>query len=77
MSVRGLGAMLVTLTHAEDLEPFCDFLGRDQVHAVADQYGFVSLSLLEPKSPVLDFRELENYITVWNALYPARKVKIL
>jgi hypothetical protein len=70
--------MVVRLTHPDDFDLFADYLRGVGVRAVADEYGFVSLGLMEkPRSAAHERQELAGYVQTWNLINREREVVVV
>jgi hypothetical protein len=60
----------------DDVERFCDFLRAVQVHVDAVENAIVTASLPGAPSDLHERREIDGYVTTWNALNPTSYVEI-
>ena len=62
--------------HPDDVDRFCDFLRAVQVHVEAIEDAIVTASLPGAASELHERREIDGYVTTWNALNPSSYVEI-
>jgi hypothetical protein len=60
----------------DDVQRFCDFLRAVQVRVDAIEDVIVTASLPGAASDLHERREIDGYITTWNALNPSSFVEI-
>jgi hypothetical protein len=60
----------------DDVDRFCEFLRAVQVHVEAIDDAIVTASLPGAASDLHERREIDGYVTTWNALNPASFVEI-
>jgi hypothetical protein len=64
------------ISRADDVERFCAFLHVVQVCVDAIDGAIVTASLPGAPSPMHERREIDGYVTTWNALNPRSKVEL-
>lgn len=62
--------------HPEDVQRFCEFLRAVQVRVDAIDDAVVTASLPGAASALHERREIDGYVTTWNALNPASHVEV-
>jgi len=60
----------------DDVDRFCDFLRAVQVRVDAIDEAIVTASLPGAASALHERREIDGYVTTWNALNPTSYVEI-
>ena len=61
---------------SDDVDRFCEFVHAVQVHVDAIDDAIVTASLPGAVSELHERREIDGYVTTWNALNPTSYVEI-
>lgn len=76
-SRRWEGMHLLRLLRTADVERFCAFLGEVHVRVDAVEGQVVTASIPGALTSFHEGRELQGYVTTWNALNPAAPVELI
>jgi hypothetical protein len=73
----GTCVYLLRVSHPEDLERLCVFLRRVRLHVKVNDDGTLTCTAPEARTPMHERREINGYVTTWNALNPASPVTLV
>ena len=72
----GKGVFVLRLAHPQDLDRVCVFLRSVQLDVQANEDGTVTCSAPGARTPLHERREIDGYVTTWNALNPSHPLTV-
>jgi hypothetical protein len=67
---------LLHLSHPADLDRVCDFLRSVHLLVETNEDGTITAAAPGAPTPLHERREIDGYVTTWNALNPASPVRL-
>jgi hypothetical protein len=71
------GVYLLHLTHLDDFDRVCDFLRSVQLVVRDNGNGTITVNAPGAPTPLHERREINGYVTTWNALNPAHPIRLV
>lgn len=68
---------LLHVSHPADLDRVCAFLREVHLHVEENEDGTITATAPSAPTPLHERREIDGYVTTWNALNPARPVRLV
>jgi hypothetical protein len=68
---------LLHLSRPHDLDRVCAFLRGVQLHIEENEDGTLTARAPGAPTPLHERREINGYVTTWNALNPARPITLV
>lgn len=68
---------LLHLSEPADAERVCDFLRGVQLYVEANADGTISATAPGAPTPLHERREIDGYVTTWNALNPGSPLRLV
>jgi hypothetical protein len=65
------------VSHPNDLVRVCVFLRGVQLHVQENENGTITATAPGARSPLHERREINGYVTTWNALNPASPIRLV
>jgi hypothetical protein len=69
--------VIVRVPRDEDVDEFCSFLTAVGVRATAGPHGFITVRVPAAVTIEQEKRELEGYVSTWNALKDDAPVEVI
>ena len=70
------GVYVLHMTHADDFDRVCAFLRSVHIVVRDNGNGTITVSAPGAPTPLHERRELNGYVTTWNALNPAHAISL-
>jgi hypothetical protein len=68
---------ILHVSHPRHLDRVCVFLRSVQLHVQENDDGTITAAAPGAASPLHEQREIQGYVTTWNALNPASPIKLV
>ena len=65
---------VLRLSDPNDLDRVCAFLRSVQLHVRVNEDGTITVTAPGARTPLHERREIDGYVTTWNALNPASPI---
>jgi hypothetical protein len=65
------------VSHPNDLDRVCVFLRSVQLHVQENEDGTITTTAPGARSPLHERREINGYVTTWNALNPTCPIRLV
>ena len=65
---------VLQLSHPNDLDRVCAFLRSVQLRVAVNEDGTITVTAPGARTPLHERREIDGYVTTWNALNPASPI---
>jgi hypothetical protein len=71
------GVYVLHMTHPDDFDRVCEFLRRVHIAVRDNGNGTVTVGAPGAPTPLHERREINGYVTTWNALNPAHPIRLV
>jgi hypothetical protein len=68
---------LLHLSHSTDLDRVCEFLRSVHLLVETNEDGTITAAAPGAPTPLHERREIDGYVTTWNALNPGSPVRLV
>jgi hypothetical protein len=71
------GVYVLHMTHPNDFDRVCSFLRSVHIDLRDNGNGTITVSAPGAPTPLHERREINGYVTTWNALNPAHPIRLV